>query len=166
MLLCIRFLIVASLSATAAEALRIYPHQLAYFNELAGGPAGGHTHLLGSNLDWGQDLLFIKDWYRSYGTDLPLYFLHYKYGNPGDYGLPVGSPQIVHGSAGESDGLLAGFHVVSINCLCGDEVYFVDSDGRRRITSRRDVAPYLSLQPVFKAGYSLRVFAVVPDEGP
>ncbi|HXC53540.1 MAG TPA: glycosyltransferase family 39 protein [Candidatus Limnocylindrales bacterium] len=32
------------------------PHQLAYFNELAGGPDRARTLLLDSNLDWGQDL--------------------------------------------------------------------------------------------------------------
>ena len=33
-----------------------YPHYLAYFNEAAGGPAGGWRWLVDSNLDWGQDL--------------------------------------------------------------------------------------------------------------
>ena len=40
----------------AASALRVHPYQLAYFNELAGGPARGHSWLVDSNLDWGQDL--------------------------------------------------------------------------------------------------------------
>lgn len=161
----IRLLIVAALLATAGSSLRVYPHELAYFNELAGGPAGGHKHVLGSNLDWGQDLLLVKDWYRRYGKGLPLYVLHYKYGNAGDFGLPVSSPQILNGSDGGSAGLLVGFHVVSVNCLCGDTAYFVDRDRRRSIVSRGDVLPYLSLRPVFRAGYSLVVFSVAPDEG-
>lgn len=140
----------------------MYPHQLAYFNELAGGPASGHKHLLHSNLDWGQDLLFVKDWYRKNGAGLPLYFLHYKYGHPTHIGLPVDSPQMLHGNHGGSDGLLAGFHVVSVNCLCGDEAYYVHPDGHRQIVSRPDVIPYLSLRPVFRGGYSLLVFSVVP----
>jgi len=37
------------------SAIRITPDQLAYFNELAGGPEGGDAVLLDSNLDWGQD---------------------------------------------------------------------------------------------------------------
>ncbi len=32
----------------------IHPHELAYFNELAGGPIGGRKILSDSNLDWGQ----------------------------------------------------------------------------------------------------------------
>jgi hypothetical protein len=35
---------------------RAHPHHLAYFNELAGGRAGGAAWLADSNLDWGQDL--------------------------------------------------------------------------------------------------------------
>ncbi len=40
----------------------IYPHSLSYFNEAIGGPLNGSQHLLGSNLDWGQDFIFLKHW--------------------------------------------------------------------------------------------------------
>lgn len=40
----------------AISVLRVHPHHLAYFNELAGGPARGVEWLADSNLDWGQDL--------------------------------------------------------------------------------------------------------------
>jgi hypothetical protein len=36
--------------------LRLHPDYLTAFNLLAGGPSGGHRHLVDSNLDWGQDL--------------------------------------------------------------------------------------------------------------
>lgn len=52
-----RVLIVLALLATIASTLRVYPHQLAYFNEAAGGPQNGHKHLLHSNFNWGQDKL-------------------------------------------------------------------------------------------------------------
>lgn len=38
---------------TAALA-SIHPHELSYFNEIAGGPLGGRKVLADSNLDWGQ----------------------------------------------------------------------------------------------------------------
>ncbi|QDT44277.1 Dolichyl-phosphate-mannose-protein mannosyltransferase [Gimesia alba] len=38
----------------------VYPNQLAYFNEFVGYMKNGSKHLLGSNLDWGQDLLYLK----------------------------------------------------------------------------------------------------------
>lgn len=57
-----KFLVVASLLWSVISALSMYPHQLAYFNESAGGPENGHKHLLGSNLDWGQDYLILREW--------------------------------------------------------------------------------------------------------
>ena len=38
----------------------IFPHYLAYFNELAGGPLNGWRSLADSNIDWGQDLPGLK----------------------------------------------------------------------------------------------------------
>ena len=61
----------------------IYPYYLTYFNELAGGPARGHEHLLDSNLDWGQDLKALTRFLDAekvsdltlsyYGTTVPGY---------------------------------------------------------------------------------------------
>jgi hypothetical protein len=38
------------------ELLLIHPHELSYFNALAGGPERGRRHLSDSNVDWGLDL--------------------------------------------------------------------------------------------------------------
>lgn len=46
----------------AAGTLRTHPHHLAYFNEIAGGPANGWHALVDSNVDWGQDLKRLKVW--------------------------------------------------------------------------------------------------------
>ncbi|MBF0286415.1 MAG: glycosyltransferase family 39 protein [SAR324 cluster bacterium] len=40
----------------------IWPNYLPYFNSLSGGASQGHKYLLDSNLDWGQDLLFLKEY--------------------------------------------------------------------------------------------------------
>lgn len=61
----LQILVCASLLATTVSSLRVYPHQLACFNEIAGGPEDGWRHLLGSNLDWGQDFLFLARWLDS-----------------------------------------------------------------------------------------------------
>jgi len=59
---CCQILIPLLLLATTVSTLRVYPHQLVYFNEVSGGPENGYRHLLGSNFDWGQDLLLVKRW--------------------------------------------------------------------------------------------------------
>jgi len=46
----------------AVSVISIYPHFLAYFNELAGGPNQGYVYTVDSNLDWGQDLKRLAQW--------------------------------------------------------------------------------------------------------
>jgi hypothetical protein len=40
----------------------IFPHYLTFFNELAGGPQNGYKILVDSNLDWGQDLIGLREY--------------------------------------------------------------------------------------------------------
>jgi hypothetical protein len=42
--------------------ISLHPHYLSYFNVLGGGPDNGHQVLVDSNIDWGQDLLRLKEW--------------------------------------------------------------------------------------------------------
>lgn len=50
----------------AASSLAAHPHYLAYFNELAGGPAAGYRYVIDSNIDWGQDRAQARHvWVRS-----------------------------------------------------------------------------------------------------
>jgi hypothetical protein len=51
-----RIVVAAGLAGYAAAVAGIHPHELTYFNGLAGGPAGGRRILSDSNLDWGQGL--------------------------------------------------------------------------------------------------------------
>jgi hypothetical protein len=46
----------------AVESLIYYPHGIAFFNVLAGGPSNGLHYLADSNLDWGQDLPLLREW--------------------------------------------------------------------------------------------------------
>lgn len=55
------------------SSLWIYPHSMSYFNELAGGLKNWPKHLLGSNIDWGQDFYELKDWIEKHPEARPLY---------------------------------------------------------------------------------------------
>ncbi|MEI7553120.1 MAG: glycosyltransferase family 39 protein [Verrucomicrobiota bacterium] len=70
-----------------AEAARTYPHYLAYFNPLAGGPANGHRHLVDSSLDWGQDLPGLKAWLDRQPRTEPVYLSYAGSGEPDYYGI-------------------------------------------------------------------------------
>jgi len=50
----LRVTCVALLAWYIIGTLRLFPHYLAYFNELAGGPESGWRYLADSNTDWGQ----------------------------------------------------------------------------------------------------------------
>jgi 4-amino-4-deoxy-L-arabinose transferase-like glycosyltransferase len=46
----------------AVSTAAIYPHFLAYFNSIGGGPQNGWRILVDSNIDWGQDLKGLRGW--------------------------------------------------------------------------------------------------------
>jgi hypothetical protein len=111
---CVRLVVLAGcLAWAAASSYQAAPHQIVYFNELAGGPAGGFRSLADSNLDWGQDLPQLKAYvereglpviYLSYfGTDRPeAYGIRYqplrgygRVGPPVDDAVPADAPRHV-----------------------------------------------------------------------
>ncbi len=66
--------------------LWIHPHYLSYFNVLAGGPNGGRDILVDSNVDWGQDLLRLRQWQVENGVD-KLKLGYFGTADPAFYGL-------------------------------------------------------------------------------
>ena len=69
------------------ETASIHPHYLAFFNALAGGPAGGREFLVDSNLDWGQDLKNLKEYLDAHRVP-EVCIDYYGWANPGYYGIP------------------------------------------------------------------------------
>ena len=81
-------LVAALIGWHVGESAWVAPHYLAYFNELAGGPAEGHNHLVDSSLDWGQDLPGLKAWLA--GNTRPgedVYLAYFGTGEPLYYGI-------------------------------------------------------------------------------
>jgi hypothetical protein len=62
----------APIGATVLATMLVHPHYLAYFNWASGGPARGSEHLIDSNLDWGQDLVGLREWLRAHPQDQPI----------------------------------------------------------------------------------------------
>lgn len=75
------------LTGAAVEAARIHPHELAYFNALAGGPQNGWRRLVDSSLDWGQDLPGLKKWIEQNAPNDPVYLSYFGSGEPAHYGI-------------------------------------------------------------------------------
>ncbi|HET60511.1 MAG TPA: hypothetical protein ENN32_09115 [Chloroflexi bacterium] len=64
----------------------IYPNYLAYFNEVIGGPENGYRFLTDSNLDWGQDLIQLREYLKEAGIQ-ELYFSYFGSMDPESYGI-------------------------------------------------------------------------------
>lgn len=69
-----------------AGTLAAAPWHLSYFNELAGGTAGGHRYLLDSNLDWGQGLKELGSYAAAKGAG-HVYLSYFGCADPRTYGL-------------------------------------------------------------------------------
>ena len=66
--------------------LWIYPHYLAFFNILAGGPDNGWKYLVDSNLDWGQDLGRLSVWLDEHGIE-DVWLSYFGEARPEYYGI-------------------------------------------------------------------------------
>ena len=74
------------LAACAAEYAGAYPHPLAFFNRLVGGPANGFRYLADSNIDWGQDLKPLQDWMADQGVS-HVNLAYFGQADPAYYGI-------------------------------------------------------------------------------
>ncbi|MHC5109299.1 MAG: hypothetical protein ACYTHJ_05420 [Planctomycetota bacterium] len=113
-----RWFLGASVLFLAYANLSVFPNYLAYFNELAGGPAGGYRYLLDSNLDWGQDLKRLRDYLEANALD-DVKLSYFGSADPVRYGvecayLPSHLP--MRGEAADLDG---GTYIISLNQLFG-----------------------------------------------
>jgi len=111
---------VAALAGAAllqgAEVARVHPHEMSFFNALAGGPANGEAWLNDSNLDWGQDLRRLSISLGAEGRDAGLTVAYFGGADPA-YHFP--KARIFDAEAG---GVLPGLYAVSsfLRC-CGPE---------------------------------------------
>jgi len=163
----------AALGWNAVSVLRTHPHYLSYFNELAGGPEHGWAHLIDSNIDWGQDLLFLKEWVEDHPQARPLYLAYAAAVDPHyiglDYRLAPFGPDTSTGQAHpvpslNDIGLKPGWYAVSVNFLCGMAFYTHDENGRRIWVPGGAYRYFQHFQPVARAGYSIYIYHVTPEE--
>jgi hypothetical protein len=140
--------------------LRVHPHYLSYFNEVAGGPDNGWQHLIEANTDWGQDLLFLKQWADAHPEARPLRLAYYGGLEPHRVGLDY-CVRKIEGPEPEP-----GWYAVSVNVICG--AAFITTDKDRRVFSfpRNAYRSFRHLRPVAKAGYSIFIYHVVGEQVP
>lgn len=100
-----------------------HPHALAYFNEIVGRPEEGYRWAADSNLDWGQDLLALRDQLAGEKAD-EVFLCYYGTAEPEAYGMQTvwlpafmraRPPVVAPAPTGRGKVVLA----ISINCLLG-----------------------------------------------
>jgi hypothetical protein len=141
------------------------PHWMSYFNELAGGPIGGPQHLIDAQVDWGQDLLYLKKWLNQHPETKPLGLVYFGPLNPAvaeiEYTLPpkgviLGDNRI--DAAGVPDDLKPGWYAVSVNYLYGYEHYIYDPSGGREWVTQPYYSYFRRFHRVATAGYSIYIY--------
>ncbi|MFO0677989.1 MAG: glycosyltransferase family 39 protein [Polyangiaceae bacterium] len=68
-------------------AVRIAPHDLAFFSDAVGGPSRGARYLADSNLDWGQDVGTLGRWMALREPPRRLYLSYFGSADPRAYGV-------------------------------------------------------------------------------
>ena len=124
---------------------------------ISAGSRNGPRHLLDSNIDWGQDLFYLEDWYESHPKARPIKVAYFG-GYPLDHSKveSAGSPPVVPEREQINDktdpasfGPLPGWYALSVN-----EIY-----GRSH-----QYRYFLNFQPVAMAGYSIYIYHITLDD--
>ncbi len=156
------------MSWNAYDLSRVVPHYLSYANFFIGGTDRGHRYLLGSNYDWGQDLLRLKHWIDQHPQAEPLVFAGYNAVEPSIIGLnvtglPVGPP-----GYGRRDGIDKPFQpyylAISTNIMHGLPGPVPLQGGgvvNRSLVCRRG---WEELEPFARPAPSIMVFRIESDD--
>ena len=158
----LRFIFPAAMVAwLALITITIYPHFLAYFNALAGGPDGGWRYLVDSNLDWGQDLGGLKDWMDENSVE-QVWLSYCGEGRPSYYninfiGLDSWPPRLMNPQARPfyPHNPAPGIYAISATNLQG--VHFANHE---------QFAWFRDQEPLAKIGYSIFLYEVLPHGPP
>ena len=119
----VRVFVLTAVTWAVLSSLWVYPHSMSYFNELAGGPENGHEHLVDSNIDWGQDLLYLKSWLEEHPEAEPLHLAYFGGFDPGvagiKFSLPPRGTSWDNGIALPPPDLKPGYYAISVSLLRG-----------------------------------------------
>ena len=124
---------------------------------MTAGPRNGPRHLLNSNIDWGQDLLYLKNWLDKH-PDVKFDGLAYDCSYPAsllgmpETPFPAPGLECKHRDSNQPPdqlGPLPGWYALSVN-------YIYSRDCQHRY--------FLNFHPVATAGYSIYIYHITIDE--
>lgn len=155
----------ACLVLSLASTMAVYPHEISYFNEVAGGTRHGDEHLVDSNFDWGQDLLYLKRWYDAHPEARPLHLAYFGPVNPRAIGLdftavPKSRPAPAGGKEFVTAALEPGWYAISASWAHGYVWRLPSSEGGFEMLDWRCFEYFLKMRPTARAGYSIFIYHV------
>jgi hypothetical protein len=146
------------------------PHWLSYFNEMAGGPIGGPSHLVDAQVDWGQDLLYLRRWLDDHPAAEPLGLVYFGPLDPNVVGIefalpprPAKVPDNPAAVAQVPDQLKAGWYAISVNFLFGYPYVAADGNGGIAFLDKGYYTFFRRFEPVATAGYSIYIYHLTDD---
>ena len=165
-------ILVALLSWAIGSGLSVYPHGLSFFNEIAGGSINGHNHLVDSNIDWGQDVLALKQWGDDHLQTGPLGMAVFQSIHLSRFGIdftdiPPGLDPLPTGKQVDPSrfGPQPGYFAISVNFLRGMIFQISNADGNWSKIDRHDYYDYFKyFKPIDRIGYSIYIYKITPSE--
>ena len=139
---------------------------LTSINQPAGGQVNGHRWLLNSNVDWGQDLLFARDWLKRHAPGRPFGLVHFGYYDARLLGLenyalpPEFDEERPPANPTSADGPQPGLYVLSVNALHDHEFFSSDGRGGMKLIDRPLYSYFQRLTPTARIGGSMVIYDV------
>lgn len=162
-----RRVVMGAVAWSIISTLSVYPHTNSYFNGLAGGPTAGHRFLIDSSIDWGQDLLYLKEWQVAHPEVNDLHLSYFGRLDPRYVGLNYSLPPKVETRHPPSscvmpgEGPQPGWHAISVSLLRGNYWEIVPgTNGAVRWLDQPYYKYFLDLKPVARAGYSINIYYI------
>lgn len=166
-----RVAILVLLAWGCISTLRVHPNHLAHFNEIAGGSDTGDSHLINSNIDWGQDLLRLKDWLDQHPETKLQGFACYHFVDPRLVGIDANVPPLGPVGRVPSDpqeqaklGPHPGNYAISVNLLHGLDFVIPDGHGGDQFAPLNAFSYFQRFQPFAKAGASIFLYRISFEE--
>jgi hypothetical protein len=146
--------IVAAIVWSLCSSVSVFPHSLAYFNELAGGPLNAHRYYLGAELDWGNNVFHFENWYARHPELRPMHFHFSAALDLQWYGPDLGTRTAFASDASTADRAVplrdavggSAWYAVSVNALHEPQ------NAQRWFTQR--------LEPRWVVGYGIYIYEV------
>ncbi len=149
--------------------LSIYPHYVAYFNEVIGGPGNAYKYVSDSNVDWGQDLKHLKNYVVAHPEIKKIAIDYFGGGDPKYYFCPRkydAQSNLIANSSGYdcSKSVFLEWHAENghppANYIAVSETFLTNDLYWAPMRKDGGYAWLRAMTPIAKIGYSIYVYKI------